>query len=82
MEMSIPSDLMWLDVASFPVTIEQARLVGDRYFDSSHEWLPVVSRMRLRRALGSALALCGSADFAALLVAMDLLSEAGVISRT
>lgn len=79
--MTLPSDLLWLDIAAFEVTIDQARLIAERYFDTTHSWLKTISKVRIRRALNSAMALCDSADFTALIVAMDLLSASDVISR-
>lgn len=80
-DMPIPTDLLWADIATFNVTIDEARLVIDRHLDTTHSWLPVVSKIRLKRLLSGAPALCEAADFAALIVAMDLLAGSHVIGR-
>ena len=82
LDISIPSDLKWLDVAPFALTVEQARVTAERYFGTAHSWLPIVSKTRIIRVLSNYPALCASADFAALLVAMDLLSDSEMIPRT
>lgn len=82
MTMTIPTDLEWLEVATFAVETDQARLIADRYFETAHSWLPTISQTRLRRTLTGTSTACEPADLAALIVAMDLLSESEVLSRS
>lgn len=76
MDINIPLGLRWADVngAEVSISIDDARQIADNYFKTIHDWLPIVSMVRVFRLLNVSTTLA-AADLVALFAAMHLVSQ-------
>lgn len=75
-DVNIPLGLRWADVsgADVSISVDDAQQIANNYFNTTHDWLPIVSLVRITRLLNASTDLI-AADSVALFAAMHLVSQ-------